>query len=141
MVDKIFANAGTIITFKTNSPSDEKQLLPLFTHYLQPGDIANLPAYNFYAKLSGGLIPQEPLSGMTVLTQSGDDSVAEAAVEASRANYAKKYDAPPAQSRARTMATRRRQKKAQSRPNTSEDAKPETTSGLASSERTDKTKK
>jgi hypothetical protein len=139
MVDTILTNAGTIITFKTNSPSDEEQLLPLFTTYLQPGEIFNLPAYNFYAKLSGGLVPQEPMSGMTVVVdETNDDSVAEAVIEASRSNYARRYIATPARPREQPQkkTTGRRHRK-----NKSETSKPENAPGLAGSERSGRTKK
>lgn len=92
MVNTILTNAGTIICFKSNSLADEQQLLHLFNGQVDPGEIANLPAYNFYAKLSGGLDPQEPISGMTIVVkESGDEKVAEAVIAASRANYAKRH--------------------------------------------------
>lgn len=36
-------------------------MLHLFNGKVEPGEIANLPSYNFYAKLSGGLEPQDPV--------------------------------------------------------------------------------
>jgi hypothetical protein len=137
MVDKIFANAGTIITFKTNSPSDEKQLLPLFERYLLPGDIANLPAYNFYAKLSGGLNPQEPLSGMTVVADDpSDDDIEDAVIAASRANYAKEYVAPQStQSQEPPKRTaKRKRRKNKSKIDKPTDIETNAKSGLADSE-------
>jgi len=87
-------NAGTIICFKSNSLADERQMLHLFNGKVAPGEISNLPAYNFYAKLSGGLEPQDPVSGMTVvLKDDGDENVAERVIAASRKNYAKTYKA------------------------------------------------
>ena len=92
MVNIIINNTGTIICFKSNSLADERQMLHLFKG-IEPGEIANLSAYSFYAKLSGGLEPQPPISGMTiVLDEEGDKNVAEAVIEASRTNYAKRYD-------------------------------------------------
>lgn len=92
MVNTIMTNAGTIICFKSNSLADERQMLHLFNGKVAPGEISNLPAYNFYAKLSGGLEPQDPVSGMTVvLDDDGDESIAEQVITASRKNYAKKY--------------------------------------------------
>lgn len=92
MVNTIMTNAGTIICFKSNSLADERQMLHLFNNKVEPGEISNLPAYNFYAKLSGGTEPQDPVSGMTiVLDEQGDEEVAEAVIAASRKNYAKKY--------------------------------------------------
>lgn len=95
MVNTILTNAGTIICFKSNSIADERQMLHLFNGKVEPGEIANLPSYNFYAKLSGGLEPQDPVSGMTILLEDeGNDEIAEAVVVASRAHYAKEYVAP-----------------------------------------------
>jgi hypothetical protein len=92
MVNTILTNAGTIICFKSNSLEDERQMLHLFNGKVDPGEIANLPAYNFYAKLSGGLEPQDPVSGITVLVEDkGSQDIAEADIAASRKNYAKKY--------------------------------------------------
>lgn len=54
-IDIILANVGTVICFQSGSPVDEQVLLPLFSPYVQKGEIANLSAYNFYAKLSGGV--------------------------------------------------------------------------------------
>ena len=95
MVNTILTNAGTIICFKSNSLADEQQMLHLFNGKVEPGEIANLPAYNFYAKLSGGLEPQDPVSGVTiVLEDEGSEEIAEAVVAASRAYYAKEYIVP-----------------------------------------------
>lgn len=47
MVNIILANVGTVICFRTGNPADEKLMLSLFSPYLQEGDIANLPPYNF----------------------------------------------------------------------------------------------
>jgi hypothetical protein len=97
MVNTILTNAGTIICFKSNSLADERQMLHLFNGKVEPGEIANLPAYNFYAKLSGGLEPQDPVSGATiVLEDEGDEKIAGAVIAASRAHYAKEYVAPEA---------------------------------------------
>lgn len=92
MVNTILTNAGTIICFKSNSLADERQMLHLFNGRVDPGEMANLPSYNFYAKLSGGTEPQDPVSGMTVvLDDEGEETIAEAVIIASRKNYAKKY--------------------------------------------------
>ena len=50
MVSIIMANVGTVITFRTGNPQDERVLLPLFSPYIEQGEISNLPAFNFYAK-------------------------------------------------------------------------------------------
>lgn len=90
MVSVILANVGTVICFRTGNPNDERLLLPLFSPYIDEGEIANLSAYNFYARLSS-VIAQEPLSGQTLLiTDEGSEEVANAVIEASRKQYAKK---------------------------------------------------
>lgn len=90
MVSVILANVGTVICFRTGNPNDERLLLPLFAPYIEQGEIANLNAFNFYARLSS-VIAQEPLSGRTLLLDSaGSDVVAEQVIEASRKQYAQK---------------------------------------------------
>lgn len=66
LVNIILANVGTVIVFRTGSPSDEDLLLPLFEPYLEHGEISNLPAYNFYCRIAG-VDSQEPVSGETLL--------------------------------------------------------------------------
>ena len=96
MVSIILANVGTVITFRSGNPDDERLLLPLFSPYIDPGEMSNLPAFNFYAKLSA-IKPQEPLSGQTILLpDKGDEMIAQKAVELSRASFAKKQDEPTA---------------------------------------------
>ena len=88
MVDIILANVGTIVCFRTGNPHDERLLLPLFKPYIETGEIANLPAYNFYARLSS-LKAQEPVSGQTVIsTEMGSKTTAEKVIGISRRNYA-----------------------------------------------------
>jgi hypothetical protein len=90
MVSIILANVGTVICFRTGNPNDERLLLPLFSPYISEGEIANLSAYNFYARLSS-VLAQEPLSGVTLLLKDdGSEAVRNAVVEASRETYAKK---------------------------------------------------
>ena len=92
MVSIILANVGTVITFRTGNPQDERLLLPLFSPYIEESEISNLPAFNFYAKLSA-IQPQEPLSGQTLLLEDdGDDSMARKAIKHSRAVFAKKQE-------------------------------------------------
>jgi hypothetical protein len=88
MVNVILANVGTVICFRTGNPADEQLILPLFSPYINPGEIASLSAYNFFARLSS-LKAQEPLSGTTVLLDSkGSQDTAEQVIELSRKNYA-----------------------------------------------------
>ena len=92
MVEIILANVGTIVCFRTGNPNDEKMLLPLFTPFIEPGEIANLDAFNFFARLAS-VKAQEPLSGRTILTnESYNMHIAQKAIELSRKNYAKKQE-------------------------------------------------
>ncbi len=87
MVNIILANVGTIICFRTGNPVDERLMLPFFSPYIEAGEIANLSAFNFYARLSS-LKAQEPLSGQTVLLDdAGSQFIAKQVVDESRATY------------------------------------------------------
>jgi len=92
MVSIILANVGTVVSFRTGNPQDERLLLPLFSPYIEQGEISNLPSFNFYAKLSA-LNAQEPLSGQTLLLENdGSQEVAKQAVRLSRKTFAKKQE-------------------------------------------------
>ena len=92
LVDIILANVGTVICFRSGSPADERYVLPLFSPYIEQGEIANLPSYNFYIRISV-VHSQEPLSGMTVLLNNeGSVEVANRVVEYSRKTYGKKIN-------------------------------------------------
>jgi len=94
MVNTIFANVGTIICFRSGNPADEQMVLPLFSPYVEPGELANLPTYNFYARLSATQ-SQEPVSGETILIEkNGSSEISVRVIDASRKNYANEY-APP----------------------------------------------
>ena len=94
MVNVVLANVGTVVCFRTGNPQDERLLLPLFSPFIEQGEISNLPAFNFYAKLSA-VHAQEPLSGQTLLLESdGSDEVAKAVIEYSRAAFATKQVEP-----------------------------------------------
>lgn len=87
MVDIILANVGTIVAFRSGSPSDERLILPLFSPYIEPGEIANLPAYSFYTRISS-VEAQEPMSGVTVLLdRKASDAVAKQVIKSSRTKY------------------------------------------------------
>ena len=66
MINTILANVGTVICFRSGNPADEKLILPLFEPYIEKGEIANLPSYNFYMRVSAQKT-QEPISGETVV--------------------------------------------------------------------------
>ena len=65
LVNVLLANVGTVVTFRSANPEDEKLMLPQFAPYVDRGEIANLPTYNFYMKI-GALNPVEPFSGETM---------------------------------------------------------------------------
>jgi hypothetical protein len=90
LVDIILANVGTVICFRSGSPADERYVLPLFYPYIEQGEIANLPAYNFYMRIAA-VTAQEPLSGQTLLLNEADDeAIFKEAIRSSREKYAKK---------------------------------------------------
>jgi hypothetical protein len=94
MVNIVLANTGTILSFRTGNPEDEKLMLPLFSPFLERGDIANLAPFNFFARLSATK-SQEPLSGTTMLIESeGSSRVAARVIERSRSLYAAKALSP-----------------------------------------------
>ena len=88
MVNVILANVGTVICFRTGSSADERLMLPLFSPYIQEGEIANQPSYSFYARITA-IQAQEPMSGTTVLLDDeGSDVTALSVIEHSRREYA-----------------------------------------------------
>ncbi len=99
LVDIILANVGTVICFRSGSPSDERLMLPLFSPYIEQGEIANLPAYTFYCRIAA-LQAQEPMSGQTMLLEQEDDhKIAERAIAYSRKAYGTKQKPEVAQIR------------------------------------------
>ena len=92
MIDVILANVGTVITFRSGNPSDERLLLPLFRPYLKEGDIANLPSRHFYMRISA-VNTHKPFSGETLLIESeGDNNMTKKVMQSSRDQYTKKYE-------------------------------------------------
>lgn len=95
LVDIILANVGTVVCFRSGSPSDERLVLPLFMPFIEQGEIANLPAYSYYVRISA-VQAQEPMSGMTVVVEDeGSTQIASRVVESSRALYAKMANEMP----------------------------------------------
>jgi hypothetical protein len=92
MIRTILANVGTVVTFRSGNPADEQLLLPLFTPYITEGEIAQLPTYNFYARISA-VHAQEPVSGETLLLEdTGSEETAVTVITASRQNYARRHE-------------------------------------------------
>lgn len=93
MVNIILANVGTIVCFRTGNPADEQALLQMFSPYIEKGEIANLPAFNYYVRIAA-IHSQEPLSGETLLIDDMGASgmnVRQAIIDNSRKTYAIKY--------------------------------------------------
>jgi hypothetical protein len=74
LVDIVLANVGTVITFRTGSPTDERILLPLFRPFVEENELSNIPSYNFYARISA-VNTQEPVSGTTCLLDINPDAI------------------------------------------------------------------
>ncbi|HBH77980.1 TPA: hypothetical protein DDX46_04525 [Candidatus Saccharibacteria bacterium] len=108
MVSIILANVGTVICFRTGNPQDEKALLPLFKPFIDEGEISNLPAYNFYAKLSA-IKAQEPLSGQTLLLESaGSRDTAQTVKAVSQIAFATKQEPKAEQPKSTQKVVERR---------------------------------
>ncbi len=91
IVNVILANTGTVICFRTASPIDEQLMLTQFEPYATKRDIVNLPRYRFLMKLSA-VNPEEPFSGETIpISYIKDEEKVKQIIEASRKNYATKY--------------------------------------------------
>ena len=110
LVDIILANVGTVICFRSGSPADERYVLPLFYPYIEQGEIANLPSFNFYMRLAA-IDAQEPMSGKTLLLASeGSERIARLVIRNSRLAYAKTRE--PEQEKEPHKAIEVKQKKA-----------------------------
>jgi hypothetical protein len=117
LVEIILANVGTIVCFRSGSPSDERLVLPLFSPFINQGEIANLPAYSYYVRIAA-IEAQEPASGMTVVvTDIGSGDTAKRVAASSRSLYAKTIvDAQPVWVESAPIAQKRTtQKKPQQR--------------------------
>ncbi len=94
MVNVILANIANVICFQTASPIDEEMMWLQFAPTIEKGEIANLPQYRFYIKLSA-ITPEEPFSGETFpIELNPDQDTINELIEASRKNYAIKYIKP-----------------------------------------------
>lgn len=119
LVDIILANVGTVVCFRSGSPADERLILPLFHPYIEQGEIANLPAYNFYCRIAA-VHAQEPMSGVTVLLEdAGSEVLAKEASEYSRKTYgvkvAPEIDKPKVQEVSHAQKVTKRKVKAKTK--------------------------
>ena len=91
MVNIILANVGTVICFRSGNPADEKLILPLFQPYIEEGEIANLPSYNFYMRVTAQK-SQEPMSGETIVLSEPESKKSNKIITSSRKNYTGKKE-------------------------------------------------
>lgn len=92
LVDIILANVGTVVCFRSGSPADERLVLPLFMPFIEQGEIANLPAYSYYVRISA-VHAQEPMSGMTVVVDEvGSEPIAKRVIKSSRELYTRRIE-------------------------------------------------
>jgi len=109
LVNTILANTGTVICFRTASPVDEDLMLSQFAPVVTQGAIVNLPRFKFIIKISAKE-PQDAFTGETIpLDEVGDDNRKNKVIEASRNNYAKKYQSHKPETQ--LMATKKKIKK------------------------------
>jgi hypothetical protein len=91
IINTMVTNSGTIVTFQTVSLDDERYIGHLFTPFIETREIFNLPAYNFYARISS-MTSQKPVSGVTIVPDVAvDDKIAKAVRDSSRKLYTRPY--------------------------------------------------
>lgn len=94
LVNVILANVGTMISFRSANPDDEKLMLPQFRPYIEEGEIANLPSFRFYIKIAA-INPEESFSGETIpVNIKMDKKKVEDLIQSSRDRYAIVYKKP-----------------------------------------------
>lgn len=102
IVETLLGNIGVMVCFRSGNPADERMLLPFFGTFLNQGEINNLDAYNFYARIVA-VKSQEPVSGKTlIMPDKGDKNIAQRVIDASRARYAKLYVEPESEQKPAT---------------------------------------
>ncbi len=92
LIEVMLNNVGTVICFRTGSPNDERLILHQFSPMIQPGDVNNLPAYNFYIRIAAQKV-YEPFSGETILSYSPSKiELVEQIKQVSRSTYSLRYE-------------------------------------------------
>ncbi len=92
LLETIIGNSGTLISFRTTSPTDEGKVLPIFTPQVEKGQIANLPSYSFYIKINA-LKPQDTFTGeIDDFPLKADETIMQEVAELSRNRYATRVD-------------------------------------------------
>ncbi len=91
-IDIVLTNTGTVISFHTGSPLDEKYILPFFTPEVNVGQLNALPPYHFYIKITD-TTPSVAFTGQTeILDISASAETAEKVRELSRTKYTRKVE-------------------------------------------------
>lgn len=88
IIKTLFANVGSVICFRTANPEDEQYILPIFQPEVSKHDIANLPLYRFYMKVSVGKPEAAFMADVQNFTVAGSDAIAANVIAESRAQYA-----------------------------------------------------
>lgn len=87
LIKIIFANVGTVVSFRTSNPSDEAMILPLFSPQVEKYEISNLPLYHFYIKIHA-LESQNAFTGIVdKFDYSGNIAVRNKVINLSRKKY------------------------------------------------------
>lgn len=111
IVNVILANVGTVISFRSANPDDEKLILPQFSPYIVSGEISNLPLYKFYIKISA-INPEEPFSAVTIpVDLIKDNQKFDELINLSRNTYAKLYVKPKIETETVTYEKKEEKKK------------------------------
>ena len=85
-----WVDIGTVVCFHSGSSADERLVLPLFTPFIEQGEIANLPAYSYYVRIAA-VRAQELMSVVTVAADDeGSQIMAERVSRSSRKLYGRK---------------------------------------------------
>lgn len=69
LTETLLANTGTLVTFRTGSPTDADLLTPFYSPFIGQGDLANAASRNFYMK-TAAIEAELPISGVTKLPTS-----------------------------------------------------------------------
>jgi len=85
-------NIGSLFVFRSKSLETEKSTTAInFSPYLDKGDIANIPSYNFYAKISAIETQEHYLQDYSLLDTIKEVELSEKVIESSRKIYGRKY--------------------------------------------------
>lgn len=92
LTETILANVGTVVCFRTGSHIDENLMIHKFEPYIEKHVISHLPSHHFLCRVRAEE-SFEPFTGVTLVPGLSDQSVtSDIVINASRANYARKYE-------------------------------------------------